>query len=626
VTEHALRATRTRRCLRGLALALIVTVTATGWAPGPSALAQDQPGAASSAAWHPLGPTGPSQIDRAGVSVDWPADPFLIVGRSQRNLEYSFGRVPTVPPAARSYDGGRTWEPLPTLPPGDLFVLRSERSGRILLAAPSFSPGGSSVDLMRSLDDGLTWVRVWSRNHSDRFPSVIVTPDFVHDERLVVLDDGKATQTFDAGDTWQPLDPVPGQRVHTLVFSPDFAHDRTIYASVTPDRFLGVGGTRDPNESTYHETSAGVMMSTDGGDTWSSVSAGLHLEDGPYRSVQALAISPTFAQDNTLFAYGSGPWIVPDLPNYPRGPVYQLFRSRDRGASWEGVWPEINRVRLARTGTSIRNFMSIALSPRFAEDGDVLTRVCVSTGSPHSGCGDYRSTDGGTTWVSRGGCTADAMDCNLVAVIPTDPLRAAWYTRGGDPGGGLREPDNTSPVAPRLLTYSPYAAQRHTLVADGTVFYPAGLSLWARGPSAVPTEGRVTCERAEAEPYAAARVEAPIARLALGCPTDEPHPLTLRERALADTRLLWPEDASTHWLELTMTQPDAYARRSGVSPETAVRWHDKATNAWSGPPDRVLDAEVQRYEGGLIVRMSGEHGSPVSFVIGGDRWQEVRSP
>jgi hypothetical protein len=469
-------------------------------------------------------------------------------------------------------------------------------------------------------------MRVWGGSGTDRIPTVIVSPSFAQDERLVMLDDGRAAQSLDAGATWQSLDPVPGQRVQQVVFSPDFARDRTIYAAVTPDSFRSVGSKVDPNESTYHAASAGVMMSTDGGDTWSGVSAGLKLDDGPYRAVQALGISPTFAQDNTLFAYSSGPWVVPDLPGYPSGPVYQLFRSQDRGASWESVWPKIDRVRLARTGTYIREFMSIALSPRFAEDGDVLTRVCVSTGSPHSGCGDYRSTDGGTTWDRRGGCTSDAMDCNRVAVIATDPLRSAWYMRGGDPGGGLRAPEYGLGATPRLLSYTPYQAQRRTLAVDGTVFYPAGLALWARGPSAVQTEGRLPCEHLESEPYAAARAGAPIARLALGCPTDEPHLVALRERALGDTRLLWLEDESTRWLELTMSQPDAYALQAGVLPDRVVRQHDKATDIWSGPPDRVIDAEVQRFEGGLIVLVREKDRGQTSLVIGGDRWEEIRSP
>jgi hypothetical protein len=100
----------------------------------------------------------------------------------------------------------------------------------------------------------------------------------------------------------------------------------------------------------------------------------------------------------------------------------------------------------------------------------------------------------------------------------------------------------------------------------------------------------------------------------------------LRERSLGDARLLWPEDESTRWLELTLTQLDGYAIRAGVRPDPLVRWRDKATDAWSGPPDRILDAELQRFEGGLIILLHQQDRGQISLVIGGDRWEEVRSP
>jgi len=64
-------------------------------------------------------------------------------------------------------------------------------------------------------------------------------------------------------------------------------------------------------------SSNGVYKSTDGGDSWSAVNTGLTNLD-----VRALALSPAYAIDHNLFAgtYGGG-----------------IFKSTDGGASWSAM-------------------------------------------------------------------------------------------------------------------------------------------------------------------------------------------------------------------------------------------------------------------------------------------------
>ena len=87
--------------------------------------------------------------------------------------------------------------------------------------------------------------------------------------------------------------PEAAGRVLVLAMSPDFASDRTVFAG------------------TEH---AGVLKSTDGGQTWSQVNAGIFEGNVP-----ALVVSPGFGADRTVFA----------------GTRTQgVFRTTDGGESW----------------------------------------------------------------------------------------------------------------------------------------------------------------------------------------------------------------------------------------------------------------------------------------------------
>ena len=87
--------------------------------------------------------------------------------------------------------------------------------------------------------------------------------------------------------------PEAAGRVLVLAMSPDFASDRTVFAG---------------------SEHAGVLKSTDGGQTWKQVNTGIY--DG---NVPALVVSPGFAADRTVYA----------------GTRTQgLFRSTDGGETW----------------------------------------------------------------------------------------------------------------------------------------------------------------------------------------------------------------------------------------------------------------------------------------------------
>src|SRR6185312_8989760 len=105
---------------------------------------------------------------------------------------------------------------------------------------------------------------------------------------------------------------------------------------------------------------AGVERSTDGGKTWQTVNEGL-----PTVQIPTLGVSPSFADDRTLFA----------------GCAEGLFRSTNAGEAWETIGE-------ALTGKDMR---SVVLSSDFANDQTLF----VATGENQL----LRSTNGGTTWT-----------------------------------------------------------------------------------------------------------------------------------------------------------------------------------------------------------------------------------
>ncbi len=151
-----------------------------------------------------------------------------------------------------------------------------------------------------------------------------------------------------ADGSWKPAGPTGGY-VWEIEASPDFQADGTIFAS------------------TY---GTGVFRSTDHGDTWRNVSSGFG-----HRSIRAVAVSPAFSSDSTMFAGG------------PDG----VYKSVDGGETWRHSIEGLDNPRV----------LALAVSPAFATDATLLAGVSD---------GLYRSTDGGSSWerVSAGltGATA----------------------------------------------------------------------------------------------------------------------------------------------------------------------------------------------------------------------------
>ena len=217
-----------------------------------------------------------------------------------------------------------------------------------------FSPGYASdhtiftatwVRFVKSTDGGRTWKSIVvspapAGMYLRQFV-IAVSPRFTADQTIYLGtrqgDVYRSTKGGDAG-SWKTVAELDSG-VRTLIFSPDFERDRTLFAS----------------------TAKGIVTSSNAGATWTAT--------GP-KGISLLAISPNYASDHTLFA----------------GTEHGLFVTRNRGRTWAALTG-------APLSTSSK-VAAIALSPNFQNDGTVLVSV--------AGVGLFRSTDSGRTFTAVG--------------------------------------------------------------------------------------------------------------------------------------------------------------------------------------------------------------------------------
>lgn len=175
--------------------------------------------------------------------------------------------------------------------------------------------------------------------------------------------------------TWatltQGISAVYGQE---LVLSPEFVDDRTMfYAQV------------------------GLWRSEDGGHSWTKLPLPAEIP-----VVRSVALSPDFAQDQTLFLGA--------------GLIGLVYRSTDGGSTWEqlsGGLPVDPSVTVLR------------VSPDFTRDGTVYL------GSKHEGI--WRSTDGGDTWAPASNGYG-GVECRSLTLSPDFAVDGTLFAGSKDAG------------------------------------------------------------------------------------------------------------------------------------------------------------------------------------------------
>ena len=387
----------------------------------------------------------------------------------------------------KTTDGGASWGALNTgLSPGayiTAIALAPSDSSTIYLLAPAFNPsipnGPQVGGLVKSSDAGQTWTPV-----NCQFLSIVLATSLAVDsnapDTLYIGDSQGLQKSTDGGQTWNPLNPglAPNSEVEILVAAASaiYVAGRTFSPMGQVDSLLKStdGGTTwnslnidspafssitsvapDPHDASHIYASvsgpplgapipagppilrAAVFKTVNGGQTWSSSTAGLAAYD-----VRAVAINP--ADENAVYAGGSG----------------GVFSSADGGATWNS--------------TGLATYTTLLMA-----DPNTPGSLYALTGSA-GGCNSsdalfFATTDAGANWSStvsplNSGCilngTFSGVNTPAFAIAPadSDTLYLANPTRWMDSPRSSNPPivppagpssGTGSTVSPRLSERSP---------------------------------------------------------------------------------------------------------------------------------------------------------------------------
>ena len=199
---------------------------------------------------------------------------------------------------------------------------------------------GALGGVLRSTDSGENWLTATLPTPPPYVVAIAVSPEYESDGLVfaATMEDG-VFRSWDRGASWAAWNfGLLDLNVYALAISPDFGRDETLYVG----------------------TESGIFSSTNGGRAWREVP--FAMEAAP---VLSLALSPGYGADGILLAgtEASG-----------------LFRSADRGASWQRVYEwdgdsAVNQLVVANTGSGSWVLMALAgTSVSYSRDGGPLAQ------------------------------------------------------------------------------------------------------------------------------------------------------------------------------------------------------------------------------------------------------------
>lgn len=269
----------------------------------------------------------------------------------------------------KTTDGGQSWHPLwydqETLNFGSIAIAPSAPDTVYAATGewtPNYGPSYPGAGLYVSADAGANWTRHTTLANR-RVSKVAVSP--TNADRVFVAGKSGLERSNNAGGTWSTV--LPGEIADVVIDpnDPDY-----LYASIHYD---------------------GIYRSTDGGDTWSKLSAG---PTGPAARWVKLAIGEAGVHGSKFLAAKS---------------VGTVYLSTNRGTSWTTV--------AGSHGAGWTGWCDmIAVAP---DDEDIILV---------GGIGIERTTDGGTTWSTIAGLHADH---HVAVFAPSNPAIVYECNDGG---------------------------------------------------------------------------------------------------------------------------------------------------------------------------------------------------
>lgn len=319
----------------------------------------------------------------------------------------------------RSTDGGTTWGSIGL---AGLWVnalaFAIDGSSTILFA-------GTGKGVYRSLDNGDSWTAATTGMGEARIESLVVSPDFINDGHLYVSGRGGLYKSVNSGGSWTAINNalLPAE-VFSIALHPGYtAGNASLF--VGQGRFQGVA-VSDDGGSQWIPMNAGLYaLSVDEFSLWSNLAeqtsifagaypVGLYHSDDrgaswqstsgnglpPFVGMQALAVSPQFDTDRTVFVSGQ---------------YKGVYRSVDGGTNWELLndpdWSCCPEVR------------HLVISPVFSQDGTVFAGV--------KGKGIYRLAKNQSGW-EKVYETTSGDEVSALAISPNYAADATLFAAVGE--------------------------------------------------------------------------------------------------------------------------------------------------------------------------------------------------
>ncbi len=331
----------------------------------------------------------------------------------------------------RSPNRGRTWIPINNG--------LGNASVELLAVAPSAAGeetlfAATSRGVFRSEDRGDSWVEANIGLASTNINYIAVSPDFERDRTVFVALSSGMFVSRNGGASWQATNEgfqSDTPNILSLVISPTFAADGTIFASAT-ERKQGSFQTSEEilrsqdrgrsweliyedtiitsrvvpmaispdfasDGTLYASTDAGLLRFTETDDQWRNLDRLLS-----YREVQKILVSPGFTSDNTVYAVRS-----------TRG----MSRSTDGGETFQ----------LVNEGLSVTRLVSAVISPDFVSDRTLMVGTVDAA--------LFRSDDGAERWYQvasqdlKEGPTIFNWPPNFDNIFGTDRLGRDYFSR-----------------------------------------------------------------------------------------------------------------------------------------------------------------------------------------------------
>lgn len=284
-----------------------------------------------------------------------------------------------------SNDGGASWEHVVASAASD----RPSSGNHVIgvgqsVAGPVVITGSRIGVISRSDRRGAPGSWIALADLGARVRSVVLSPNFATQPELFVATTTGIYRSTDGGSSFERTTETILDAV--LAISPEFGEDRTIYAG----------------------SPGGLAVSRDGGETWEP----LEVAFAPTK-IEAIALSPSFGDDGTVLVSLKG---------------LGLFRSNDRGSTFENVATDLTADNLIASATDLRPTSNPI---QFAADGTVLA---------YAGGVVLVSDDAGTTWAST-------ELPSFKAFIPPSPIEPPGPD-GSIPADGAATPGDGSPTRP----------------------------------------------------------------------------------------------------------------------------------------------------------------------------------